>query len=217
MGDRVYGLSPAYLPNDTVQGCYAEYALFREDWLAPAPATDKLPLPHAAAVPLVALTSWQALERAALQPGQKLLVTGASGGVGHTAVQLAKLLYPGVHVTGVCSAGKAAWVRSLGADNVYDYATSLETFADATGRNSFDAVLDVVGGELLEAIVKLLLKTGGVISEARAAARSSAAAVAFPALGGAPIDTLSRAASRCAPRRAAGAQPGHAVRGDRGA
>ena len=73
--------------------------------------------------------------------GAQLLITGASGGVGHCAVQLAKLLYPGVHVAAVSSAGKAEWVKSLGADLVYDYATPLDAFAAATGPNSYDAIL----------------------------------------------------------------------------
>ncbi|HAH24463.1 MAG TPA: alcohol dehydrogenase [Prolixibacteraceae bacterium] len=99
-------------------GGFAEYARAHEDALALKPA--KLTFEAAAAVPLAALTALQALrDIGQIQAGQKVLVNGASGGVGTFAVQIAKAF--GAEVTGVCSTGKIAMVRSMGADHVVDY------------------------------------------------------------------------------------------------
>jgi NADPH:quinone reductase-like Zn-dependent oxidoreductase len=179
----VYALSQAYVPCE-LQGTYAEFALVKEEWLARAPAS--LSLADAAAVPLVALTALQALERAAPQPGQRLLVTGASGGVGHVAVQLAKCLFDGLHVTAVASARHAEWMTQLGADAVFDYAAGPDALAAAFGGSDatkFHIVLDVVGGPLLDAAVRHCVAPGGFVSEvlnrgtdSEAAARYAAAA-----------------------------------------
>jgi NADPH:quinone reductase-like Zn-dependent oxidoreductase len=112
-GDEVFG---------DVSSCnwggFAEFARAREDMLVLKPAN--LSFEEAAAVPMAALTALQALrDDGKIQPGKKVLINGASGGVGTFAVQLAK--YFGADVTAVCSSGKMEMVRSLGADQVIDY------------------------------------------------------------------------------------------------
>ena len=112
-GDEVFGWSTA--------GTLAEYACVPADNLAPVPAN--LSVADAAAVPTSALTALQALRDIAhVRPGQTVLVTGASGGVGSFAVQIAKAF--GAEVTGVCSTRNVDLVRSLGADHVVDYTTT---------------------------------------------------------------------------------------------
>ena len=118
VGDEVYGMS---------RGSFAEYAAVREDKLAVKPAN--LTFEQAAVVPISAGTALQAVvDSGHLEAGQKVLVLGASGGVGSYAVQLAKAL--GAEVTGVSSAAKLDLVRSLGADHVLDY--SRDDFADGS-------------------------------------------------------------------------------------
>src|SRR6267378_2488598 len=108
-GDEVYG---------TCDGAFAEYVRARAERLAPKPANASFE--QAAAVPVSALTALQAVrDRAQVQPGQKVLIIGASGGVGTFAVQIAKAF--GAEVTGVCSTAKVDLVRSIGADHVIDY------------------------------------------------------------------------------------------------
>jgi len=107
-GDEVFG---------TCDGAFAEYASARQDMLAPRPAN--LTFEQAAAVPTSAFTALQALRTGGIQPGQKVLIVGASGGVGMFAVQIAKSF--GAEVTGVCSTAKADMVRAVGADHVIDY------------------------------------------------------------------------------------------------
>ena len=111
---------------------------------------------HAAAVPLAALTAWQALEAAQLQPGQTLVVAGGAGGVGHFAVQFGKIR--GARVIATASADNQDFLRQIGADEAVDYhAVRLtERIHDA------DVVLDTVGGETLRASYSLV-KRGGVI------------------------------------------------------
>ena len=108
-GDEVFGTSG---------GSWAEYAPAREARLARKPAN--VSFEEAAAVPVAAITALQALrDKGQVQPGQKVLINGASGGVGTYAVQLAKVL--GADVTAVCSTGNVDLARSLGADRVVDY------------------------------------------------------------------------------------------------
>lgn len=128
-GDEVYG---------TCGGSFASYARAQAGRIAPKPAN--LSFEQAAAVPVSALTALQAVRRARVQAGQKVLVIGASGGVGTFAVQIAKAF--GAEVTGACSAGKADLVRALGADHVIDY--TRQDFAD--GEHRYDVILDIAGG-----------------------------------------------------------------------
>jgi len=128
-GDEVFGTSG---------GSWAEYAPAREVRLAPKPAN--VSFEEAAAVPVAAITALQALrDHGRVQPGQKVLINGASGGVGTFAVQLAKSF--GADVTGVCSTGNVELARSLGADRVVDY--TREDFTKLSDR--YDLMLDIAG------------------------------------------------------------------------
>jgi alcohol dehydrogenase len=135
VGDAVYG-SPAH----TEDGCYAEYAALPAVQLALKPAG----LSHleAAALPLVALTAWEALVvKARLQPGERALIHAGAGGVGHVAIQLAKAR--GAEVVSTCSARNVERVRGFGADRVIDYGQ--ERFWEVL--EDVDVVLDGLGGE----------------------------------------------------------------------
>ncbi len=107
-GDEVFGNTP---------GGFAEYVCAREDALVSKPAN--IPFEEAAAVPLAAVTALQGLRKGKIGPGQKVLINGASGGVGTFAVQIAKSF--GAEVTAVCSARNLDQARSIGADHVIDY------------------------------------------------------------------------------------------------
>ena len=151
-GDEVYSL-----PDHTRNGAYAEYIVVRESEVALKPNT--LHHVRAAAVPLAALTAWQALfDTAQLQPGQRVLIHGAAGGVGHFAVQLAK--WKGAHVIGTASAKNHEMLYELGADELIDYTT--ERFEDVA-RN-IDVVLDTIGGETQERSWQVLKKGGILVS-----------------------------------------------------
>jgi NADPH:quinone reductase-like Zn-dependent oxidoreductase len=129
VGDQVFG---------NCRGAFAEYAVASESKLAPKPA--RVSFEDAAACPVAALTALQGLRKhGKIQPGQNVLINGASGGVGTFAVQLGKIF--GAPVTAVCSARNAELVRSLGADRVIDYAQ--EDFASGTAR--YDLILDLAG------------------------------------------------------------------------
>ncbi len=146
-GDEVFGIS---------RGSFAEFAAAREDKLARKPAN--LTFAQAAAVPVSGMTALRGLSDVGhLQAGQKVLIVGASGGVGTYAVQIAKAL--GAEVTGVCSAGKIDLVRSVGADHVIDY--SHEDFAD--GRNRYDLILDVGGSSPLSTLRRALTPKGTLV------------------------------------------------------
>src|SRR3712207_4138650 len=124
------------------KGSYAEYVSAREDKPAPKPAN--LTFEQAAVVAISGLTALQALrDHGKVRPGQKVLVIGASGGVGTYAVQIAKAF--GAHVTGVCSTQKVQMVRSIGADHVIDY--TQEDFAE--GDQRYDVILDIGGDSSL--------------------------------------------------------------------
>ncbi len=146
-GDEVFGSG---------DGSFAEYASAREDKIAPKPAN--LTMEQAAAVPASALTALQGLrDRGQIQPGQKVLIIGASGGVGTYAVQLAKAF--GAEVTGVCSTMKVDMVRSIGADHVIDY--TREDFAD--GVDLYDLILDTAGNRSLSHLRRALTPEGTLV------------------------------------------------------
>jgi NADPH:quinone reductase-like Zn-dependent oxidoreductase len=131
-GDPVYGYPGMKL------GAYAEYISLPEEAVSIKPANTTYG--EAAAVLQGALTSWFFLRKAKIQPGQEVLIFGASGGVGGYAVQLAKHHF-GAEVTGVCSTPKMAYVKSLGADRVIDY-----TKEDFTQDGQvYDVIFDTVG------------------------------------------------------------------------
>ena len=146
-GDEVYG---------TCDGSFAPYARARAARLAPKPAN--LSFEQAAAVPVSALTALQAVrDQARVQPGQKVLIIGASGGVGTFAVQIAKAF--GAEVTGVCSTAKTDLVRSIGADHVIDY--TRDDFAD--GQLRYDAILDIGGNRRLSHLRRALTPRGRLV------------------------------------------------------
>ncbi len=147
VGDEVFGIS---------QGSFAEYACAREDKLARKPAN--LTFGQAAAAAVSGLTALQALRDAGrLQPGQHVLIIGASGGVGTFAVQIAKAF--GAQVTGVCSTAKTGLVASTGADHVIDY--SQDDFAD--GRQRYDLILDLGGNSPLSRLRRALTPAGTLV------------------------------------------------------
>jgi NADPH:quinone reductase-like Zn-dependent oxidoreductase len=146
-GDEVFGIA---------RGSFAEYAAAQEDKLTHKP--DGLGSEQAAAVALSGLAAIQGLRDAGrIQAGQKVLVIGASGGVGTYAVQLAKAF--GAEVTGVCSTAKVGLVRSIGADHVIDY--TQEDFAD--GRRRYDLVLDIGGNSHLRRLQRALTPKGTLV------------------------------------------------------
>jgi NADPH:quinone reductase-like Zn-dependent oxidoreductase len=146
-GDEVFGIG---------KGAFAEYARAPESKLAPKPSN--LTFEQAAAVAISGLTALQGLrDHGRVGPGQKVLIIGASGGVGTFAVQLAKAF--GAEVTGVCSTAKAGMVRALGADHVIDY-----TRADfAEGKQRYDVILDIGGNASLSRLRRALAPKGTLV------------------------------------------------------
>jgi NADPH:quinone reductase-like Zn-dependent oxidoreductase len=143
-GDEVYG---------ECHGSCAEYAVAKEGSLAPKPAN--LSFEQAAAVPTSACTALQALrDQGKVRPGHRVLINGASGGVGPFAVQIAKAL--GAEVTAVCSTGNAEMVRGIGADHVIDY--TKEDFTQGSER--YDVILDNVASHSLSATRRALTPDG---------------------------------------------------------
>ena len=146
-GDEVFGFG---------RGTFAEYACAPEDKLAPKPAN--LGFEQAAAVPVSGLTALQGVrDHGKVLPGQRLLIIGASGGVGTYAVQLAKAF--GAEVTGVCSTAKVDIVRSIGADHVIDY--TQDDFAE--GERRYDVVLDTGGNAPLSRLRRVLTPKGTLV------------------------------------------------------
>ncbi len=158
IGNRVTRFKPGDLiytrMNQLAGGAYAEYAAVAEKAAALKPAN--MTHAEAAAVPLAGMTALQALrDEGKLKAGQKVLVNGASGGVGTYAIQIAKIL--GADVIGVCSGKNAALVKSLGADSVIDYTQQDFTAGDIR----YDIVFDAVGNRSLAAC-KAVLQPKGV-------------------------------------------------------
>ena len=146
-GDQVYG---------TCDGSFAEYACAKAERFAPKPAN--LSFEQAAVVPVSGMTALNGLRNAGkLQPGQKVLIIGAAGGVGTYAVQLAKAF--GAVVTGVCSTSKADLVRDIGAEEVIDY--TREDFTD--GMRQFDLILDTAGRRPLSHLRRALTPQGTLV------------------------------------------------------
>ncbi len=147
VGDEVYGVG---------RGSFAQYAVAAEGKLAHKPTS--LSFEQAAVVPISAGTALQALtDQGRIESGQRVLIIGASGGVGSYAVQLAKAL--GAEVTGVASTAKLDLVRSLGADHVLDY--TREDYADGTHR--YDLILDIAGNPALSRLRRALTPTGTAV------------------------------------------------------
>ena len=159
VGDPVYGLSDWF-----IDGAQADYCLTVLANIAPKPAS--LDHTQAAAVPISALTAWQALiDRAQLSQGQRVLVHGAAGGVGSFAVQLAH--HKRAHVIATASAANADFVAALGADEVIDYqSTPFETVV-----RDVDVVLDTVGGDTRNRSWGILSKSGRLVTIAADAER----------------------------------------------
>jgi NADPH:quinone reductase-like Zn-dependent oxidoreductase len=146
-GDAVYGIGTA---------SFAEYAVAPAGKLAAKPAT--LSFARAAAVPISGLTALQAVrDHGRIRPGEQVLITGASGGVGSFAVQLARSA--GAEVTGVCSTGNLDEVRALGADHVLDY--TREEVTD--GLRRYDVILDIGGNRPLSRLRRILSPRGRLV------------------------------------------------------
>jgi NADPH:quinone reductase-like Zn-dependent oxidoreductase len=149
-----------FQPGDAVfgwcDGAFAEYAVAPQDQLAPKPAN--LSFEQAAVVPVSGFAALQSLRDVGeIQPGQKVLVIGAAGGVGSFAVQLAKAF--GAQVTGVCSTTQVELVRSIGADEVIDY-----TRDDVTdGTRHWDLILDTAGRRTLSQLRRALTPKGTLV------------------------------------------------------
>ncbi|GIJ73590.1 NADP-dependent oxidoreductase [Virgisporangium ochraceum] len=150
-GDEVFGMP--WFPRQA--GAYAEYVTAPARHFARKPVT----IDHvaAAALPLAALTAWQALvDTADVRPGQRVLVHAAAGGVGHLAVQIAKAR--GAYVLGTARAAKHGFLRGIGVDEPIDY-TAVD-FASAVG--DIDVVVDAIGGEYGERSLRVL-RPGGIL------------------------------------------------------
>ncbi len=138
-------------------GAFAEYLVIPED-RALALKPSNVSFEQAAAVPIAAITALQALrDKGGLEPGQKVLINGASGGVGTFAVQIAKAM--GAEVSGVCSTRNVEMVRSIGADHVFDYKKENYTESDEV----FDLIVDMISNHSLSANRSVLLEDGRLV------------------------------------------------------
>jgi NADPH:quinone reductase-like Zn-dependent oxidoreductase len=156
VGAAVTGFQPGDEVMGVAEGSFAKLALGRPDKLVRKPAG--LSFEDAAAVPISGLTALQAIrDKGRVQPGQRVLVIGAAGGVGTLAVQIAKAF--GAHVTGVCSTSKTDLVMSIGADDVIDY--TREEFADGTRR--WDLIVDTAGRRSLSHLRRALTPKGTLV------------------------------------------------------
>jgi NADPH:quinone reductase-like Zn-dependent oxidoreductase len=152
-GDRVFGL--IRFPH--AGSAYADYVVAPAAELVATPA--HLDDAHAASIPLSALTAWKAIvEEGAVEAGDRVLIHAAGGGVGHFAVQIAKAR--GAHVIATASAGKSEFVRSLGADEVIDYAAG----DFSAGLKPVDLAIDSLGGGVTAATIAVVRDGGALVS-----------------------------------------------------
>lgn len=155
VGDDVYALL------DRDHGGYAEFVVAKAEYVAPMPVS--IDYVHAAAVPLAAITAWQGLfDHGKLRTGERVLIHGAAGGVGHFAVQFAR--DRGAYVIATARADDSELLRSLGADEVIDYRN--ERFEDRV--KNVDLVLDLVAGDTQRRSWKSLKKGGRMVSTLQA-------------------------------------------------
>lgn len=153
VGERVFGMTGMSF------GAYAEYKCLPET-ASLTQIPDGISYASAAAIPFGGLTALHFIQKAKVQPGQKVLIYGASGAVGTAAVQLAK--YFGAEVTGICSSSNVEMVQSIGADKVIDYTKT--DFSTVDER--YDVVFDTVGKALVSSQLKVLKANGLLIQGA---------------------------------------------------
>lgn len=161
VGDEVYFCKCAF---HAEQGTYAEYAVVDQALVALKPKT--LDFEPAAAIPLALITAFEALfDRVSLQPGQSVLIQAGAGGVGHIAIQLAKMAGAQVYTT-VSSPEKAEFVRSLGADHVILYRNQdvVASILEKTGGQGVDVSFDTLGGPIFEQCIECTRHYGDVVS-----------------------------------------------------
>jgi NADPH:quinone reductase-like Zn-dependent oxidoreductase len=185
-GDEVYGRTDL-----SREGSYAEYMVARESEIALKPKS--IDFVTAAAIPLAALTAWQALfDNGQLAAGQTILIHGAAGGVGHFAVQLAKI--KGARVVATASQRNHEFLRSLGADKVIDYNTT--RFEDVV--HDVDMVLDTITGDTADRSYQVIKKGGiyvsilGTPSQEKAAARGVRTGHTFVQANVAQLDEIAK-------------------------
>jgi NADPH:quinone reductase len=157
-GDEVYGMTGGV---GGVQGSLAEYAAVDADLLAIKPAN--LSMRQAAALPLITITAWEGLvDRANIAPGQRVLVQGGAGGVGHVAVQIAHAL--GARVFATVRTSDADYIASLGGVAIDRDIATPDQVARFTDGRGFDLVYDTVGGPVLDACFVAVGRFGHVVS-----------------------------------------------------
>jgi NADPH:quinone reductase-like Zn-dependent oxidoreductase len=160
LGSRTEGVSKGdavFAMLDWDRGGYAQYVIVKAmEW---APAPEKIDLTHAGAVPLAAITAYQGLfDHGRLQKGQRVLIHGGAGGVGHFSIQLAKA--KGAWVATTVSEKDVEFVRGLGADQIVDY--KKQKFEDEV--NDVDLVYDLIAGEVQERSFQVVKNGGAIIS-----------------------------------------------------
>lgn len=161
IGDRVYGCIGGVAG---INGALAEYT--KADYRLLAKMPSNLDFATAAAIPLACITAYEVIfQRANLQPGQKILVYGGVGGVGHFAVQFAKVLGAEVYAT-ISSEHQARLAKVLGADHTIDYKDeTVEDFVNrCTDGNGFDVVFDTIGNQHLQQSFKAVKRKGTVLT-----------------------------------------------------